>query len=363
MQSVHRAVLSSANPARCNRRLNQQRKVLALIVLCSLGTPAGRADHLPSWAEGNSKQTILQFVERVTRAKADGQPAVPGEERIAVFENDGTLWSEQPLYLPFLFCIDRLRQLAVTQPQWRSQEPYASALRGDIPALLKQGPGALASLLVASSSGLSTEAYSDAVRQWLRTARHPITGSQLTRLVYQPMLELLRYLQANGFRTFIVTGGDVAFVRVWAERVYGVPPEQIIGTRLALAYRQEAGRPQLWRLPQIESLVDGPGKPIAIEQVIGRRPLAAFGNSDGDLEMLHWTTAGPGPRLALLIHHTDGRREWAYDRLSIIGRLDTALDQARHGGWTVVDMARDWRVVYPTRPTPLPESPTPARSR
>jgi phosphoserine phosphatase len=299
-------------------------------------------DPLPSWLEGSSKRAILQFVERAQ--------AVPPDERIAVFDNDGTLWSEQPLYIPFLFCIDRVRQLAPHHPGWSHQEPYASALRGDVASLLRQGPAALAALLLASSSGMSTEAFQVEVRRWIATARHPSTGEPYTAMVFQPMLELLAYLRANGFRTYIVSGGDVAFMRPWSQAVYGVPPEQVIGTRLKLTYRETPVGPLLERQPEIEALVDGPEKPVAIEQIIGRRPLAAFGNSDGDRQMLTWTMAGGAPRFALLVHHTDSRREWAYDRLSAIGRLNLALDQARREGWTVVDMAREWRVIHPAHP-------------
>lgn len=304
------------------------------------------SDPLPSWRDGTSKRAIRRFVEQASGRDPRGG-AIPVSERIAVFDNDGTLWSEQPLYIPFLFCIDRLRQLAPAHPQWRRQEPYASALRGDLAALLRQGSAALGPLLVATSSGLTTEAFSEEVRRWIQTARHPTTGRPYTAMVYQPMLELLRYLRANGFRTYIVSGGDVAFMRPWSERVYGVPPEQVIGTRLKLAYRENAGAPILERLPVIEALVDGPEKPVAIEQIIGRRPVAAFGNSDGDRQMLTWTMAGHRNRFALLVHHTDARREWAYDRQSPIGRLNVALDQARREGWTVVDMAREWRVIHP----------------
>lgn len=304
------------------------------------------ADPLPSWLEGSSKRAILQFVEQAQ--------AVPAAERIAVFDHDGTLWSEQPLYIPVLFCIDRIRQLASQHPAWRHQEPYASALRGDVAGLLRQGPSALASLLLASSSGMTTEVFQREVSRWIATARHPATGRPPTAMVFQPMLELLTYLRARGFRTYIVSGGDVAFMRPWSEAVYGVPPEQVIGTRLQLTYRETPSGPVLERQPVIEALVDGPEKPVAIEQIIGRRPLAAFGNSDGDRQMLSWTMAGGGPRLALLVHHTDARREWAYDRLSPIGRLSVALDQARREGWTVVDMAGEWRVLYPASPAVPP---------
>ena len=324
---------------------------LALVLTCAAAQPAWAdaaavADPLPSWREGRSKAAILRFVEQAA-GTATQPAAIPPAERIAVFDHDGTLWSEQPLYGPLLYCIDRLRRLAPQHPQWRQQEPYASALRGDRAALIRQGPAALKTLLLAASSGLSSEAYAADVQRWIATARHPLSGRLQRQMVFQPMLELLRHLRAHGFRTYVVTGGDGAFLRPWSEAVYGIPPEQVIGSRLALAYQDQGAGPQLQRLPQLEALVDGPGKPVAIEQIIGRRPVAAFGNSDGDRQMLDWTTTGPGLRFGLLVHHTDGRREWAYDRQAAIGRLDQALDQAQRQGWTVVDMARDWRVVHP----------------
>jgi hypothetical protein len=319
---------------------------LALVLLPG----SALADPLPSWREGPSKRAILQFVQRATGNGNGEAGAIPPAERIAVFDNDGTLWSEQPLYIPALFCIDRIRQLAPANPAWRHQEPYASALRGDLAGLLRQGPTALTTLLLASSSGMTSEAFAAEVRRWIATARHPVTGQPYTALVFQPMLELLAFLRSRGFRTYIVSGGDAAFLRPWSEAVYGIPPEQVIGTRLKLAYRDTPGGPVLERLPVLEALVDGAEKPVAIEQILGRRPVAAFGNSDGDRQMLTWTMAGPGPRFALLVHHTDARREWAYDRLSPVGRLHLALDQARRQGWTVVDMAREWTVIHPLTP-------------
>ena len=331
--------------------------MLSLVLGCNLRVSAGD-DPLPSWADSVSKRALLRFVHEASGAGKGSGGVIPSADRIAVFDNDGTLWSEQPLYVPFVFCIDRIRKLAAAHPHWRHQEPYASALRGDVPALLRQGPTALSTLLVSAAAGLSTNAYREEVKRWIRTARHPQTGRPYTAMVYQPMLELLRFLRAQGFRTWIVSGGEVGFMRAWSESVYGIPPEQVIGTRLALAYRDSPNGPVLEQRPAIEALVDGPGKAIAIEQIIGRRPLAAFGNSNGDREMLRWTMAGPGPRFALLVHHTDPRREWAYDRDAPVGRLDQALDQARRDGWTVVDMAHDWRIIHPPWPAP-PRAPGP----
>lgn len=306
-------------------------------------------DPLPSWRAGSAKAALLRFVRQAIRP--DGPGFIPPGERLAVFDNDGTLWSEQPLYFPFQFCVDRLRSLASAPPAWRRQEPHASALHGDVEALLSQGTAALAALLPACSAGMDRDTYAAEVRRWLATARHPRTGLPYTAMVFQPMLELLQWLRSAGFRSVIVSGGDSEFMRPWTEAVYGIPPEQVIGTRLALAWQQAPGQPpRLLRQPALELVVDGANKPIAIQQTLGRRPVAAFGNSDGDLQMLEWTTAGAGPRLALLVHHTDARREWAYDRDSRVGRLDRALDLARQRGWIVVDMARDWLRVYPHQP-------------
>jgi phosphoglycolate phosphatase-like HAD superfamily hydrolase len=307
--------------------------------------PLPSADPLPSWRESPRKRALLTFIEQ----SSSGGTALPPEERIAVFDHDGTLWSEKPLYFPMLYAIDRVQRLAPAHPTWHRQEPFASALRGDLAALLLQGNQALIPLLEASVAGMSPEDFRADVRAWLGRARQPGSGRPLAGLVFQPMLELLRHLRQRGFRTYIVTGGDAMFLRAWSEAIYGIPPEQVIGTRLQLAYREDdPGGPRLERRPVLEQLVDGPAKPIVIEQTLGRRPLAAFGNSDGDRAMLAWTMAGSGPRLALLVHHTDGRREWAYDRDSPVGRLDRALDQARREGWLVLDMARDWAVVHPT---------------
>ncbi len=310
------------------------------------GVETAGTDPLPSWRDGPTKQALLRFVHEASQPGGPG--AIPAQERLAVFDNDGTLWSEQPLYFPFQFCVDRIRAMAAPPPQWRTQEPYASALRGDVAVLLSQGSKALGTLLPACSAGLDTEAYGAEVRRWLTTARHPRTGLPYSAMVFQPMLELLAMLRSAGFRTVIVSGGDTEFMRPWSEAVYGIPPEQVIGSRLALSWAHAPGQPpRLLRLPVVESVTDRPNKPIAIQHSLGRRPVAAFGNSDGDLQMLEWTTTGAGPRLGLLVHHTDGRREWAYDRASQVGRLDEALDRARKRGWIVVDMARDWLQVYP----------------
>jgi hypothetical protein len=307
--------------------------------------PARAAEVLPSWNDTTSKQAIVAFVNRVTQLGTPGY--VPPSERIAVFDNDGTLWAEQPAYFQLFFAIDRVRALAPEHPEWKTQEPFASVLKGDLKAALAGGEKALLELIMATHAGNTTEEFAALVRDWIGAARHPTTGRPYTGMVYQPMLELLDYLRANGFKTFIVSGGGIEFMRVFAEDVYGVPPEQVIGSSIKKKFEMRGGVPVLVRLPEINFIDDKAGKPVGINQHIGRRPIAAFGNSDGDLQMLQWTTAGEGPRFALYVHHTDAAREWAYGRESHIGRLDQGLDEARRKGWTVVDMKRDWRVIYP----------------
>jgi phosphoserine phosphatase len=303
------------------------------------------ADPLPSWNAGPARRSIVAFVENVTR---EGSPAyVPPAERIAVFDNDGTLWSEQPVYFQAFFVFDRVRALAPQHPEWKEKEPFASVLNGDVKTALAGGEHALAEMVMATHAGTTTEEFERIVTNWIGTARHPKTGRLYTEMVYQPMLELLAYLRANGFKTFIVSGGGIEFMRPWAERVYGIPPEQVIGSSIKTRFEIRDGKPVLVRLPEIDFVDDKAGKPVGIQMRIGRRPLAAFGNSDGDLEMLQWTAAGRGARFCLYVHHTDADREWAYDRQSSIGRLDKGLDEAQARGWTVVDMKKDWNRIHP----------------
>jgi phosphoglycolate phosphatase-like HAD superfamily hydrolase len=302
------------------------------------------AQTLPSWNEGPAKAAIVRFVQAVTDRKSKDYVA-PGD-RIAVFDNDGTLWAEQPLYFQFLFAFDRIKALAPKHPEWKDKEPYASVLKGDVKAALAGGERALLEIVHASHAGITTEEFEGVVAGWLRGARHPKFKRPYTDLAYQPMLELLRYLRANGFRTYIVSGGGVEFMRVFAEQVYGIPPEQVIGSSGKQKFELRDGKPALVKLPELDFLDDKEGKPIAIQKVIGRRPRAAFGNSDGDLAMLQWTCAGTGARFCLYVHHNDGEREWAYDRASHIGRLDKGLDEAGAKGWTVADMKRDWKVIF-----------------
>jgi hypothetical protein len=270
----------------------------------------------------------------------------PGE-RIAVFDNDGTLWAEHPYYVQLAFVLDRVRALAPSHPEWSTREPFTSALKGDVRRVLAGGEHALLELLLATHAGMTTEEFEGTVAAWIDTARHVTTGRRYTEMVYQPMLELLAYLRAQGFKTFIVSGGGVEFMRPWTEKVYGVPPEQVIGSSIRIAFEVRDGRPVLIRLPEINFIDDKAGKPVGIQMHIGRRPIAAFGNSDGDVQMLQWTTAGPGARLGMIIRHTDADREWAYDRVSHVGRLNDALDMAPGNGWVVVDMKEEWKTVFP----------------
>jgi phosphoglycolate phosphatase-like HAD superfamily hydrolase len=320
-------------------------KALLAIISLLFAANLGAADALPSWNEGPAKANIVAFVRTVTDKKS--KEYVAPRERIAVFDNDGTLWAEQPMYFQFLFAFDRIKALAPQHPEWKEKEPYASLLRGDMKRALAGGEHALLEIVHASHAGMTTEEFERIVAAWLRSARHPKFSRPYTDLVYQPMLELLRYLRAHGFKTYIVSGGGVEFMRVFAERAYGIPPEQVIGSSGKQKFELRDGKPVLVKLPALDFLDDKDGKPIAIQKMIGRRPRAAFGNSDGDLQMLQWTCAGPGARLCLYVRHTDGEREWAYDRASPVGRLDKCLEEARSKGWTVADMKRDWNVIFP----------------
>jgi hypothetical protein len=313
--------------------------------MCLVSCATKVDDPLPSWTDGPTKSAIIQFVQSVT--EKGGKNYVPREERIATFDNDGTLWSEQPMYFQLIFALDRIKELAPQHPQWQEKQPFKAVLEGDIKAVMAGGEHALLELVMASHAGNTTEEFSQIVKDWLATAKHPKTGRPYTDMVYQPMLELLAYLRANGFKTYITSGGGIEFMRPWAEKVYGIPPEQVIGSSIKTRFELRDGTPVLVRLPEINFIDDKAGKPVGINQHIGRRPIAAFGNSDGDLQMLQWTAAGEGPRFCLYVHHTDAQREWAYDRESHIGKLDNGLDEAYEKGWTVVDMKKDWKVIYP----------------
>ena len=321
-----------------------------LALICSALALTGCAsvapkDPLPSWNETASKKAIVAFVERVTKSGSPDFVSVP--ERVATFDNDGTLWAEQPMYFQMLFALERVKVLAPQHPEWKDKEPFASLLKGDLKGALAGGESAIVRIVMATHSGMTTEEFEQIVKQWIATARHPTTKRPFTEMVYQPMLELLAYLRANDFKTFIVSGGGIEFMRPWTEKTYGIPPEQVVGSSIKTLFEVRDGRFVLVRLPEINFIDDKAGKPVGIQQHIGRRPIAAFGNSDGDLEMLQWTAGGPGARFCFLVHHTDAVREWAYDRKSQIGQLDKGLDEAAAHGWTVMDMKNDWNTIFP----------------
>ena len=324
---------------------NMKRIAFATLALFGLALPAVAAEHLSSWNDTAAKKAIVTFVEQVTREGSPGFVSEP--ERIAVFDNDGTLWAEQPMYFQLLFALDRVKALAPQHPEWKEKEPFASLLKGDVKGALAGGEPAIGQIVMATHAGMTTAEFDEIVKDWVASARHPVTKRPYTEMVYQPMLELLAYLRANGFKTFIVSGGGIDFMRPWTEKVYGIPPEQVVGSSIKTKFDVRDGKPVLVRLPEVNFIDDKAGKPVGIQQHIGRRPIAAFGNSDGDQQMLEWTAAGAGPRLCLIVHHTDAEREYAYDRTSSIGHLDKALDEAQAKGWTVVDMKNDWKVVYP----------------
>ncbi len=302
-------------------------------------------DPLPSWNEGATKQAILQFVRDVTR---EGGPYfIEPEERIATFDNDGTLWTSHPMYFQLFFVVDRISQLAHQHPEWKSTQPYKAVLENDAKAFAHFGEKEILEMVMATHAGMSTEEFEQIVKDWITHAKHPRFHRPFTDLVFQPMLELLKYLRANGFKTYIVSGGGVEFMRPWTEKVYGIPPEQVIGSSIKTKFEIEGGKPILFRLPEVNFIDDEEGKPIGINQYIGRRPVFAFGNADADIPMLEWTEAGKGKRFVGLVHHTDAAREYAYDRDTSFGRLDRGLDEAKQRGWTVVDMKKDWKVIYP----------------
>jgi phosphoserine phosphatase len=315
-------------------------------ILFAAGALAAGADPLPDWRDGKTKQAILDFVAETTRG---GSPRfVPVPERIAVFDNDGTLWSEQPLYVQFAFALDRIKQLAPQHPEWQTQEPYKSVLAGDLKGALAGGEKGVVEMMMATHAGMTSEEFAAIARQWLASAKNPATGRLYREMTYQPMVELLRYLRAHGYKTYIVSGGGVEFLRVFAQESYGIPPEQVIGSSITNTYQVRAGAPVLVREPKVHFVDDGPGKPVGINDYIGRRPVLAFGNSDGDFQMLEWITAGSGARLGLLLHHDDTEREVAYDRNSPIGKLARGLDEGPGRGWVIVSMKNDWNRVFAT---------------
>jgi hypothetical protein len=322
----------------------------ALAVLLSVAlTPTvalTQSDPLPSWNDTAPKAAIVEFVEKVSK---EGSPDfVPEPERIAVFDNDGTLWVEHPMYVQLAFALDRVKAEAPNHPEWATTQPFQAVLEGDMKTLAAFGEKGLVELIMATHAGMTVEQFNNIVSDWIATARDPRFKKRYTELVYQPMLELLAYLRANGFKTFIVSGGGIEFMRPWTEKVYGIPPEQVVGSSIKMQFDVKDGAPTLFRLPEVNFVDDKAGKPVGIQEHIGRKPIAAFGNSDGDLQMLQWTTLADGPRFGLIVHHTDAEREYAYDRKSEFGHLDKALDAAAINKWTVVDMKTDWKVVFPS---------------
>jgi hypothetical protein len=330
-----------------------RRALVAVFLACFLGHAlAQTADPLPSWNDGAVKKSITDFVARVTAP--GGADFVPAEQRIATIDNDGTLWCEQPIYVQVAFALDRVKALAPQHPEWKTTQPFAAVLDNDQKLLGEAGEKGLIEIIEVTHAGMNTEEFAKTVQDWFAVARHPRFNRPYTDLVYQPMLELLSYLRTNGFKTFIVSGGGIEFMRPWTEKAYGVPPEQVVGSSGVVTFElRPDGTPILVKIPKVDFVDDSPGKPVGINRFIGRRPIFAFGNSDGDLQMLQWTAAGDdarsGTRFMGLVHHTDAEREYAYDRQSKVGRLDKALDEANAKGWTVVDMKHDWRVIFPFR--------------
>lgn len=330
--------------------LSITRRMFLAVVLLAVGTldrgAQAQPDPLPAWNDGAAKTAIMDFVGRVTRE--GGPDFVPVPERIATFDNDGTLWTEQPYYFQVAFAIDRVKAMAPQHPEWKKKQPFKALLEGDKKALAAAGKDGLLQIIAATHTGMTVEEFARIVLDWTATAKHPRFNRLYTELVFQPMLELLTYLRANGFKTFIVSGGGIEFMRPWTNRVYGIPPEQVVGSSGAVRFEiAPDGKTSLWKLPKIEFVDDGPGKPVGINRFIGRKPILAFGNSDGDLQMLQYTADGGGARFMGIVHHTDAEREYAYDRQSHVGRLDKALDAAAKRGWTVVDMKRDWKTIFP----------------
>ena len=316
---------------------------LILAIVMSGGTGQA-AEPLPCWQDGNAKAAIIDFVEQVTQE--GGPQYVPSADRIAVFDNDGTLWSEKPVYFQLLFAIDRIKALAAKNPDWKDRQPFKAVLENDVEALAKSGKKGIAEIVMASHAGMSTEAFEKIATDWIATARHPKTGKPYTEMVFQPMQELLQYLRDHGFKTYIVSGGGIEFMRPWVEKVYGIPPEQVVGSKIKVEYKVVDGKPILLRLPELDFVDDKAGKPVGIHQHIGIRPIAAFGNSDGDFEMLEWVTSGAGLRLGMLVHHDDAAREAAYDRDSHVGRLSRGLDEGPGRGWVITSMKNDWKCVF-----------------
>ncbi|CAN5130180.1 HAD family hydrolase [soil metagenome] len=320
-------------------------RLSTFVLLLLLAAPVHASDPLPSWNDVASKKAIIEFVTRVT--KEGGPNFVPLAERIATFDNDGTLWCEHPMYVQLMYLVAQVKARAGAHPEWKNKEPYKAIQADDLSSALTGGEKALMDVMMTVHSGMTVDEFEHSVNSWLETAKHPRFRRPYTQLIYQPMVELLAYLRANGFKTYIVSGGGIEFMRPWADKAYGIPPEQIVGSSIKLKFELRDRQPTMMRLPQLDFIDDGPGKPEGIQKFIGRRPVMAFGNSDGDLQMLQWTTSAPGPRFGLIVHHTDAEREYAYDRNTTVGRLDKALDLAPKNGWIVMDMKNDWKIIFP----------------
>jgi len=319
--------------------------VFLFAVMVAASTAAAGTDALPSWNGGAAKSAIIAFVQTATDKAS--MKFVPPEQRIAVFDNDGTLWASHPIYVQLAFALDRAKALAPLHPAWKTKQPFKAVLEGDLETVMAGGEHALLEIIMATHAGMTTEAFSQIVLDWLATARHPKTGRLYTEMVYQPMLELLAYLRANGFKTYIVSGGGIEFMRPWTERIYGVPPEQVIGSSIKTKFELRDGTSVLVRLPEINFIDDKAGKPVGINQHIGRRPIAAIGNSDGDIEMLQYTDSGKGAHLEMLVLHDDARREYAYTCDTKVGRLCKGLALAKERGWQLISMKNDWKIIFP----------------
>jgi len=319
--------------------------VALAFIICLPGFGYAQTDPLPSWNDGPAKKAIVDFVNRVTREGNMGY--VPPEARIAAFDNDGTLWCEHPFYFQFAFAFDRMRALAPQHPEWKDREPFKSLIAGDVKAAATAGEKGLLAVVAATHSGMTTDEFADLVKDWIATAKHPRFHRHYTDLIYQPMLDVMQYLRANGFKTFIVSGGGIDFMRPWTEKIYGIPPEQVVGSSGVTKFEMRDGKPVLIKTPAVHFVDDGPGKPVGIHDSIGRRPIIAFGNSDGDLQMLQYVSADGGARLVMYVHHDDAEREYAYDRDTDIGRLDKGLDEARAKGWPLISMKNDWKTIFP----------------
>jgi phosphoglycolate phosphatase-like HAD superfamily hydrolase len=326
--------------------MNVMRQIAAFAILVlTLPAFAARADDLSSWNDGAAKRSIVDFVSAISTEGGAGY--VAPDERVAVFDNDGTLWGEQPMYVQLAFMLDRIKALAPEHPEWKDTEPFKSVLAGDVAGVAASGEKGLVELFGATHAGMTSDEFTKIASDWIETAKHPKSGKPYTGMVYQPMLELISYLKANGFQVFIVSGGGIEFMRPWTERVYGIPPQNVVGSSIKSKYDVKDGKPEIVRLPEVDFVDDGPGKPVGIYTHIGRRPIAAFGNSDGDFQMLEWTTSRSGRSFGLIVHHDDADREYAYDRESHIGKLDKGLSEGPKRGWTIVSMKNDWKQIYP----------------